>query len=203
MVFIPVPNGISLCFHFGQSGQNWQFCLTLHKAAGAPTNADLVAAAGAGHSWWTATLSGLMNQATTLVDVTATDLTSQGAPQVIDAVGTAGLNGTQLVPQSSAVVVSQRTALRGRSYRGRAYLGGLSYTQLASDVDITGAAASAISAAFGNLDTALAGLGLDVVVASRQHNKVIVNPAAINRVIAYVVDAHLDSQRRRLFGRGK
>ena len=203
MTFIPVPNGMSLCFHFTQSGQNWQFCLTLRKGAGVPTSTDLDSVNAIAHTWATSLLLPQLNNAVTLVEVVTTDLTSQGAPQAIEAVGASGSGGSQLVPQNAAMVVSQRTALRGRSYRGRVYMGGLLYPSLASDVDYSSTPAANLASAFVTLDASLLAAGFSVGVASRSHNKVVTNPAAFNRVISYVVDQHIDSQRRRLFGRGK
>lgn len=202
MAFIPAVNGIQLCFQFVLASQNVEFCLSLRKSAGAVTPVDLADAAALGESWWNSDLGSLTSPAATLSQVVATDMSVQGGQQAIEPVGTAGSQGTVPEANNVSIVVSQRTALRGRSYRGRAYLVGIPSEVRLNPTDITTAAASARATAFSNLAVDLDGGGFDVVVASRSHNKAVTNPADQNEVIAYVVDNHFDSQRRRLFGRG-
>lgn len=202
MAFIPVPNGIQLCFNFTMSGQNMQFCLTLRKTAGAPTVPDLLSMANTGASWWTATLKTRLSPAVTLNNVSATDLTIQGGPQQSVNVGTPGTSGTVPEANSICVVASLRTPLRGRSYRGRCYVPGIPSESRSTPTDVQSAFATNLAAAFGTLGGNTAALGFPVVVASRQHNGVVTNPATTQDVTSYVVDVHMDNQRRRLFGRG-
>lgn len=202
MPFIPVPNGVQLCFDFLTAGQNWQFCLTLRKSSGAPTPSDLATATSTGEVWWTNELADLLHANTTLRQIRATDLTVQGGVQDTNVVGTDGALTGGAVPLGTPIVVSLRTAKRGRSYRGRVYVSGLANSQVADETDIGGGVATNFGTAFGVLASALDVVGFDVVVASRQHNGVTTNPAEANEVTAYVVDTHFDSQRRRLAGRG-
>lgn len=202
MAFIPVPNGASLCFQFTTAGQNWQFCITVRKTAGAPSVSDLATLAAAGVSWWNATLKSLIYTATTLNQVVATDLTTQGGPQDIDVVGTPGTATGGIIPVGTPIVVSFRTALRGRSYRGRAYVTGTSSSNLVDSANVSSTITSGLGAAFATLGGTLSTAGMPHVVASKQHNGAVTNPAATNAVITYVVDGKLDSQRRRLAGRG-
>jgi len=202
LAFIPTPNGVSLCFHFDQSNQNWQFCLTLRKSSGAPTPTDLANVSSAGEAWWTSDLDALLDASATLDDVISTDITAQGAPQDIEDVGTPGTNGGTEIGINTAICVSQRTAKRGRSYRGRAYVSGLNTSHVLNSAQMDATNAAAFASAFTGLASDLDVLGFDVVVASKQHNGVVTNPAEVNEVIAYIVDQNFDSQRRRLFGRG-
>jgi len=202
MTFIPMPNGVQLCFDFGQASQLWQFCLSLRKSAGPPLDSDLILIANEAEDWWTNTLKSSLSTGLTLRQVRVTDMTAQGAPQYILTVNTTGSSASDVLSAGTAAVISARTAKRGRSYRGRVYLGGLTTDVVDTAVDMSGAAASTYAAAFATLQTAMDALGFDVVVASRQHNGVITNPAELNEVIAWVVDTHFDSQRRRLAGRG-
>lgn len=202
MPYIPVPNGIQLCFLFTTDNQNWQFCLTLRKSAGAPEDTDLAQAAADGNAWWLSTLKALMGSSSTLREILATDLTAQGAPQNRIVVNEAATGGGTPMPLNSCVAISHRTAKRGRSYRGRSFLSGwLGLNQVSNNI-ISAGYAAALAAAFGVLRTLLDGHGLDHVVASKQHNGTATSPAEANEVIAYVVDTALDSQRRRLTGRG-
>lgn len=202
MAFIPVPNGIQLCFMFTTDSQNWQFCLMLRKSAGAPEDTDLQAVAADGSSWWTSFLKGLLNSAVTLREIIATDMTAQGAPQYRLTINETGTKTGGCLPLGTAVVVSHRTAMRGRSYRGRSFLSGIATSDQNTVNTLAGATASGIVTGFGSLRTLLDGHGYDHVVASRQHNGSITTPAVVNEVVSYVVDTLLDSQRRRLQGRG-
>lgn len=203
MAFIPVPNGMSLCFHFTSASQNWQFCLTLRKSAGAPEDTDLQQAAGDAYSWWTSVLKPLLSTSTSLADITVADLTSQGAPQYVQTVGEAATGTGSAVPLNACVVISGRTAKRGRSFRGRNYLSGLRDAILGVSMNaISTAFASTLAGAWGTLRTTLDGHGYDHVIASKQQEGAPVSPAETNEVTAYVVDTLIDSQRRRLTGRG-
>lgn len=202
MAFIPVPNGIQLCFLFNAAAQKWQFCLTLRKSAGAPTSTDLDDVALIGENWWSSNAKIMLTADNTLSEVTATDLTSQGAPQSRSLVGIAGTASGTSAPLNVALVVSHRTEKRGRSYRGRTYLSGIPEPQI-ENVNLAKAAYAAdVVSRFGDLQTTLDGAGYDLVVASKRHNGVVTNPAETNEVIALVADTLLDSQRRRLTGRG-
>jgi hypothetical protein len=202
MAFIPVPNGIQLCFLFTADSQEWQFCITLKKSTGAPNAQDLEDIATQGASWWVNDLRDLIAPAATLGEVVTTDLTSQGAPQHRLAVGTTGNAASGSPPLNAAAVVSHRTAKRGRSYRGRSYLScfPLGQTDSANILDAT--YCSDLATAFETIASTLDALGFDHVVASKQHNGTPTNPAETNEVIEYVVDQFIDSQRRRLTGRG-
>lgn len=202
MAFIPLPNGMSLCFDFTTAGQNWQFCFNIRKSAGAPTDTDLNNLADAGADWWDNHFKAQMTDETTLRQVRATDMTLQGGPQAIVTANSAGTSTGGLIGLNSPLVVSQRTAKRGRSYRGRAYISGIQAASLVDAVTVGAATVTAWGTAFGALMTELDALGFDMVVASRSHNGTPTNPAELNEVIAFVIDQKLDSQRRRLAGRG-
>lgn len=203
MAFIPWPNGVQLCFHFVTAGQSWQFCLGLQKDTGTVNDTDLSDLATAAHTWWTSTFRSHINNGTTLDNIQATNMTAEGAPSHIESVGTTGALNSLGVPLSSALVLSQRTAKRGRSYRGRAYISGLDGTQITSPTDVTAGTVTNLLADFTSLISIFNTAGFKQVVVSRRHNGVVTTPAEMNQVDALVMDAHLDSQRRRLFGRGK
>ena len=202
MAFIPVPNGVQLCFDFVTAGQNWQVCLMLRKSAGAPTPTDLDTIADDAENWWGASFRSLFSAETTLRQVRATDMTTQGGPVSTLVSNTPGNGSGDGLPIGSAIVASLRTAKRGRSYRGRSYWSGLLLSAQDSPTDITSTVATAIGVAMTALQTTLDTDGFDIVVASKQHNGVVTNPAEANEVTAIVVDTHFDSQRRRLAGRG-
>jgi len=202
VAFIPIPNSATLCFDFTSAGQNWQFCLTVRKSAGAITSTDLASIATIGGAWWTSDLRAEITTTTTLRQVRVTDMQVEGGQQEIDTFNQAGTGGGGITPLNSPIVVSLRTAKRGRSYRGRAYVSGIPQDALLNPVDYTVTRTASVAAAFIALQADLDVAGYDLVVASKKHNGVVTNPAETNEVIAILVDQHVDSQRRRLFGRG-
>jgi hypothetical protein len=105
-----------------------------------------------------------------------------------------GTRGGNDLPGSVALVASWRTALSGRSYRGRTYLGPLAESDVSGDT----AAASLTSAVAAFIATIIGYHPLGALlfsVASRHLH-------GINQIFAGIVDAIVDSQRRRLTGRG-
>jgi hypothetical protein len=202
MPFIPIPNSASLCFDFVTAGQNWQFCLTVRKSSGSITPTDLATLTGIGEAWWLATLDSIIGNNTTLKQVRATDQQTEGGPVDIEITGTAGAGGGDLNSLGAPLCISLRTAKRGRSYRGRAYVSGIPGTELASEVEYGSTPVASFVSAFSTLQGSLDTAGFDLVVASKQHNGATTNPAETNEVIAIVADTKVDSMRKRLSGRG-
>lgn len=202
MAFIPVPRGIQLCFLFLTGGQHWQFCLTLQKSSGEVDHGDLVAVTSAADGWWDAGFNAVLSAANYLSSIVATDISEQGGEALVHTMGESSVGPAGILPNNVAAVISQRTAKRGRSYRGRAYVGGLTNADQVTSTQMGSAAAAELVDQFVDLQEALDAAGYDVVVASRQHNGVTTNPADVNEVTAFVVDTLYDSQRRRLEGRG-
>lgn len=202
MAFIPIPQSVQLCFDFVTAGQNWQVCIVAKKLSGSPSGADLAALALAGYNWWSADGRDLLSNEVTLRQARATDMTSQGAPVAIEVSGDAGTVAQPSLPLGSALVTSLRTALRGRSYRGRQYWSGIPITAQDDPTNVTSTFATALGTAIGQLLSDIAALGFDAVIASKQHNGAVTNPAATNEITDVIVDTKLDSQRRRLEGRG-
>lgn len=104
-------------------------------------------------------------------------------------------------PGNAALVVTFRTGLAGRSFRGRNYIGGLPLV-MDDPNHFTDAFAAALQAAYATLPTVLDTLTLTHVVASRWINGVLRTTGAATPVTGYTVNDQVDSQRRRLAGRG-
>jgi len=102
-----------------------------------------------------------------------------------------GVSGGDPLPASMAIVVTLRTALRGKSHRGRVYAG----PHIESDNDGSGNPAAALITAeavqWTNFLTALSGSGVTLVVASYLHS-------TAENVTSVSVDTRWDTQRRRL-----
>jgi len=202
--FIPFENVAEVVLvgsEFGQevvSVHNFQFPEPL-------TTSILEALAGAVINSWIDNLAPLISSALDINSVKATDLTTVSSPGVTvpAPTGTDGDGAATAVPMNVALVLSEATDLRGRSYRGRVYQGGLPTTALTNP----GAVEDAYQVAFVNGYTTFFGDIEDAstcvhVVCSRQNAGVPRTVGVATPVTQYSANINLDSQRRRLFGRG-
>lgn len=146
----------------------------------------------------------LHHQTIQLTQVKLTDLTADFAPTLnyttgLPLVGSAGADG---MPNNVALVFTKRTALRGRSFRGRIYHPGLAESQVAGN-QVLSATVTSLLAAYNLLKTLTVGAETwPLVVVSRMHNGVVTNPGETHAVTTIDTDGFIDSQRRRLPGRG-
>jgi hypothetical protein len=114
--------------------------------------------------------------------------------------------GTAPIPTDSCLAVSRLSGSLGRSARGRVYWPIWDQAELAfaDEVDPTHAAAivTALEAFSGALETALPSATLGMI--SQQTGGVVRGTGLFVETLAWaIVDNHIDSQRRRLVGRGR
>lgn len=105
-------------------------------------------------------------------------------------------------PNNVAFVVTHRTAARGRSFRGRSYICGIPADQINGSL-VSSGFLSGVVAAFNNMRTAAETAGYPFVIVSRFTNgnpRVIGVATSVTTCVA--IDNAVDSQRRRLPGRG-
>lgn len=203
--FVPAPQTAKVAIvgtSFGQTIVN-TFWVTFSTAV---TQAILDAIVAAAQTWWGSYMKPAMPSSYTLGTITATDQTTQNGPSSTVSVAQAGTSGSASMPNGMAVCVTERTALRGRSYRGRLYWGPLTSDMAASSDknQITSTAAANIGAyllGFASAMSAMATPGNHAVV-SHFHNGIARASAVVTPIETYHADTFLDSQRRRLTGRG-
>jgi len=211
MPFVPVPNAALVELRmllFGQKVENtlWFFSPTpWDLSLLTQLNNDMTA-------WWVDEYADCISDNCTLREIACTDMSSPTGPQVVlpppePASGT--ITGPSL-PNNVTLTVSFRTSNRGRSFRGRNYIAGLAEaSNTANEMD-----ASYIGTVISAYETLLAEGGALTagtwVVASRfsgidSEGKPIPREEGITTPITSVtvVDNIIDSQRRRLPGRGK
>lgn len=145
----------------------------------------------------------LMNSSTTFTEVYveeyADDISQSATASGANAPGTAG---ALAMPGGSTFVVSLRTQFTGRSRRGRTYTIGMEETQQNGGV-VTDAYRNAWLAAFNGLRAATLTIQWELVIASLVSGGVPRSTALVTPVNACIaVDNFVDSQRRRLRGRG-
>lgn len=160
--------------------------------------------------WWVGGLATISNSGVQLREVVVTDMSSAVGPQVTvtTSLPQFGEVAEEPLPSSNTLAVSFRTVNRGRSFRGRNYFVGLSRTQIDGNVVIGGFAGSLVGS-YNSLTAAATTAGYTWVVASRfsgvdADGKPIPRAAGITTPVTAVLvaDVRVDSQRRRLAGRG-
>ncbi len=203
ITYIPVPNSIKVSLDMSYGGQQVAMTQGWTKAS-AIEGSDLIALVEALEGWAGDYLFMHLSSAITLISINATDISSESGASYTKQLLTplAGSVTGNATPNNCAAVVTARTALRGRSYRGRNYIPGIPYSYLLSMVQLTTAAMAYYLADFYALFVVETGVGMWRAVHSRYHDKAPRITGVSERIWTYSIDAYLDSQRRRLAGRG-
>jgi len=211
MPFVPVPNTVLAELRMSLDGQRVENTLYFRRGF-TPTVAEITALGNALITWWGAFVADYTNAAVTLEEVFLTDLTTAIA-SAVSVPATSGIIGTiggDFIPANASLAVSFRTANRGRSFRGRNYIVGLSEDSVTGntvDPDVV----TLIELAYNQLLSSLpgtsgwtwsvvsrfSGIGLGGVPIPRTTG------LATTITSVNVVDPIVDSQRRRLPGRGQ
>lgn len=202
--FVPFENVAEVVLIGSEAGQE---IVSVHnfEFPSALTTSILEALAGAVINSWIDNLAPILSTGLDLNAVKATDLTTVSSPGVTVPTpsGTDGNVDTAPVQINVALVLSEATDLRGRSYRGRVYQAGLPIGSLASPGSVTETYqtdfVNAYTGFFDDIETAESCIH---VVCSRENGGVRRTVGVATPVTAYSANINLDSQRRRLFGRG-
>jgi hypothetical protein len=203
MPFIPAARTVQAELRFTWDSQNVENTLYF-QYADEPTTGQMFTLAGALLEWWQDNIKPLVAAAVELREIHCTLLSSATAPAVTFPIGAGEVGGqtSPSLPNNVSLAVSFRTAGRGRSSRGRNYVLGLTEGQVtANQLDV------ATAANYSNAYGALIGLATenDCVwsVVSRFTNNNPRSQALVQPIVSVlVVDRTVDSQRRRLPGRG-
>lgn len=197
MAFQPAPGVLRVVVNQSMSGK--QIANVLHMQRGLATEiADVEFMAEAAFDAWRDTFLLTQSTSLTLDSVQCYDLaTETGVTYTTSRAAVAGSVGSAAFPNSVAGCVTWRTSLRGRSGRGRSYIGGVTDAFVTGD-EFTPTALAAYQVA-GNQFINLMNATLNVfAVLSRNTGKVVrPNGLAYAIVSADVTDARVDSQRRR------
>ncbi len=204
MAFIPVPNAVSVEMRFTQDGQLVENTFGVITTDGDNPSTRL-AIATAFYNWWAAEMQTLVSSTVLLREVYVTDITDEagGTTAFIPSVTTGGANVNPPLPNGTTLAVSARTNARGRSYRGRSYFIGLT-ENVVDHNRVTPAAVEAIQAAYNTLGPDYLEVNGTLGVISRYANKNPRSVGVITPITGWVItDDVVDSQRRRLPGRGQ
>lgn len=203
MPFIPVPNVVMCEIRATLDAQQIENTMYFEFNT-VPTAADVQTIADTMNNWWGQNILPHLSQDYTMREVYATDLTEQTGPTAT-ATGFLPAGGGDVVESESnnnALCVSFRTAARGRTGRGRNYISGIPTNQVTNNT-VSQTFVDQIVGAYNGLQAGLDAIGWTWVVVSRHFNGVD-RAVGVARPVtaAIVVDRVIDSQRRRLPGRG-
>ena len=203
MAFQPTDDVVSAEFRYTWQGQQCENVEHFFKADF--TAADMADLAEALYGAWYTNLADITSSTVLLREVFVTDLrTEDGATAGYASnppVG--GNNVNESVSNNTTLCLSLRTGGRGRSRRGRLYIVGLT-ENVVSDNRVSVAARNAWNAGWAALLDPDNTAGFQWCVLSRR-NEGVLRPVAVGATITQVlfVDDVVDSQRRRLPGRGR
>jgi hypothetical protein len=203
--YIPVPNTVLVQIFYTQFGQRLENTLHYYKGGGwAP--ADLSDLASSVIGFWDTDVKANVSSTVELVGVKITDLTTETAP-TFETQPASPLFGTRLdeaMPSGNTFAVKTNTGSRGRSAHGRLYHIGLTTNQVTGN-DLIAVEADHIKDGWAALvfGVAVAMSAAPVVTSYCLHN--VWRTTGVNTFILTLsyTDLHVDSQRRRLTGRGQ
>jgi hypothetical protein len=205
MPFVPAPNIVEMQFRTTWAGQRAMNRIHVNVFT-APTQALCQSVANAGLTWWTGNVVTLTPAALELREVFVKDISvANGFQATASPAGPLpGTNGSPSLPNNVSICASIRTGLTGRSARGRWYWQGLSESQV-TDSTVSAGVLTSIDAALTNLASAIAALGFNWQIVSFQSAGVPRPGGPVYFAVSDIVfvDAFVDSQRRRLPGRGQ
>jgi hypothetical protein len=212
MPFIPVTATVEVELRYLLDDQHIENTLYF-ELTGTPAADSMLNLLNGVESWWIDNMAPIMPTAVSLVELVATSLSSATGPQVTVAPvgGDLGLVPQEPLPNNCSLAVSFRTALRGRSFRGRNYVPALGEGQVAGNI-VSPGVVTALQDAYTQILTMVTTLDeqWDWVVVSRysgvdSDGKPIPRVAGVTTPVTTVVivDPVIDSMRRRLPGRGR
>lgn len=204
MAFVPAPNLVSVEFRTTWAGQQCENRINVDLLT-APTAANVAALAVACEQWWEDNVVDITPTNLALREVFVRDQSQLNGFAAV-ASPTGALPGTLIspsLPNNVTICASIRTLFTGRSARGRWYWQGLTEDQV-TDNTVSSGRLTDIDSALTNLASVIANLSHFWVIASYVSGGVPRPGGPVYFVVDQVVfvDSIVDSQRRRLPGRG-
>lgn len=205
MAFVPAANTVMAELRYLMNGEQAENTLYFDRTPGTISAGNLPTVGSLLAGWWDAAYAPFISNQVELNEIYLTDLTSATGPTFTFAptVPLLGQDASPPMPKNVSLAVSFRTAGRGRSARGRNYIYGLTEADITND-EVSTTTANGLQAGYNTLIGALASEGYTWVVVSRYLNGN-QRAAALKQPVTsvVVVDNVVDSQRRRLPGRGR
>lgn len=206
--FQPVPETVEIKTQFTQNGQKVEniFYANAGQAITAAIVEELATMVGV---WVVNTFLAHVSSNVVYNRTVATDISTEASFQTIDSTGagTTGGGGPSTLPNNATIAVHRDTGLSGKKAKSRIYIAGIVPGGLSDPNTVSTAYAASLVADLNALDTALADDGTvayDTGYVQRVINGVRLATGNFIPTIGWsMVDRLVDSQRRRLAGRGQ
>lgn len=208
MPFVPFEDCVQVTIQGHVDGQLTVNDLAFRSSTGPRSLADVNALATAIESWYDGGMAGLLNEAWAGSLITAKGLTNPNGLIVEHdfSYSVGGVSG-EAAPNNCSMCVSFRTGLSGRSFRGRNYVPVLTNSQVTGNMIDSAWATSVVNEYAALVFPASVGVlpgGWEWVVLSRFAGNVERTTGVFTEITnVLVTDLVVDSQRRRLPGRGR
>jgi hypothetical protein len=197
---MPIPNNplvVKVAMIYRMDTRHFVNTLHVHNSLGWDLSGmeDLAVAIKA---WWNDTYQNIISNQVGLeqIQVRLLDPSNPLAVDYSDGLPTYGDQTSVHEPANVTSTISWRTGLAGRKYRGRIYIPPITEASTNADDTIGSTTVTALAAAASDLLTKLATAALELVVFHGE-------TSTFTKVITFVIENILDSQRRRLPGRGR
>jgi len=204
MPFIPTPDCLQVEMIFNWDNQIVENVFHYDMGGGFnAADADMVAAAI--KTAWDTTLKAQTAATCSLTKFRMTDVTTQTgfATEYATGLPIAGTKVSASMPNSVSVTIKKATAKRGRSYRGRMFFIGLTEDNVTNNIINSG-----LTTTFGNFFAAIDSIAISaggpaiLSVRSLYNGNAPRSEGILTPVTSFITDLVVDSQRRRLPGRG-
>lgn len=204
MPFVPFADGAQLTVKYLWDSQQVQNTLYAHQTPGPVTIESIVALGNAVNTWLTDSFMPQLSRVVTYTSLIVKDLSVENSFElVVNGFGLAGGVDDLTDPNNVTIAASFRTAQSGRSFRGRNYIPGIPKAQIDGNV-VNGSFLSNMVVVYNGLQTAIADAGWEWVVASRTLVSGVSGFGVMTPINSVLfTDNIVDSQRRRLPGRGR
>lgn len=203
MAFVPVPTTAKVEMIFSYNGL---FCENVYHVEKATnySESDLITLAQAFISWWNTNIKTFVPDDCVLYNVICTALDSDTSPAIEYSIGlpSAGsATSSAPLPNNVTVCIRWLTGYRGRSYRGRTFHIGLVEASVNGN-EIEGSTLTQLVEGYNQLIDDMQDLEANLGVVSYVENKIPRTTGVFTPITSATVDVFVDSQRRRLPGRG-
>lgn len=198
MVFIPVPSCYQTTLFYNISGQVCMNTITLFNPV-ADEASVCEAANNIMYDFWTDTYDDQIGTGCSLYQIKTVSLESESASfalLVIDPAVT-GQRTSPVLPTNVSATCTFLTGNRGRSYRGRWFVAGMTEDMVTGNL-LNTAHHDALQASFAAMPSLLTGTDFAHVIASRFHNGVARAIGVYTYVLTYRMNFPVYTQRRRL-----
>lgn len=199
MAFIPTSNTLKTVLRFSQFGRIYTNTLCWYKPGGWPEG-QAIDACNTVFAEWVGEMLSYQSNTVTLLNVVGYDMSDVEGYVVTNSTGTpdTGDDTSPALPGNVTATISLRTSNRGKSGRGRIYYIGLTEAKATSNELASGVAAEIEGRFEAFWSTVESVISADLAVVSFQLNNVPRSTGFVQNVTSVIVDAGIDTQRRRI-----